>query len=116
MTNFMLHGIPLIWVNSGQDAKSRHTDQLSVLPSALKKAKSQKPLVLQPFSRAIRDVSSLVLSWRDGMTESEREDKRRIEERMQILAARMQNVRPCSMFSLIGTALTNRNPYGRPQR
>jgi TAG lipase/steryl ester hydrolase/phospholipase A2/LPA acyltransferase len=45
-----------------------------------------------PLSRIIRGTNSLVLSLRDGLTEPEREERRRIEERKVILRARMQNV------------------------
>jgi TAG lipase/steryl ester hydrolase/phospholipase A2/LPA acyltransferase len=46
-----------------------------------------------PLSKLIRGSHNLVLSLRDGLTESEREDHRRTEERKAILVARMQNVR-----------------------
>ena len=45
-----------------------------------------------PLSKVIKYASNTVLSWRDGLSESEREQKREREERMDILAARMQNV------------------------
>ncbi|KAK4142892.1 acyl transferase/acyl hydrolase/lysophospholipase [Dichotomopilus funicola] len=41
--------------------------------------------------RLARSVGNLALTWRDGLTASERENKRRKEERKQILAARMQS-------------------------
>ncbi|KAH8906460.1 patatin-domain-containing protein [Coniochaeta sp. PMI_546] len=46
-----------------------------------------------PLSRIIRGTNNLVLSLRDGLTESEREDRRRTEERKAILRARIQNAR-----------------------
>lgn len=47
--------------------------------------------------KVARGMGNLVLSWRDGLAESEREDRRRTEERKQILAVRMQNVRHCHL-------------------
>ncbi|KAK4208155.1 putative lipase [Rhypophila decipiens] len=92
MQNLIVHGPSLFGINNGQDAKPRHGSYQQALPSMLKKkGKSHTPLLAQPLSRAIRDASNVLLSWRDGTTESEREDRRRVEERMQILAARMQN-------------------------
>lgn len=55
------------------------------------KKQAQKHVAFQPLVKIIRDTGNLVLSWRDGLSESEREGKARMEERMQILAARMQN-------------------------
>ncbi|KAL2129102.1 hypothetical protein VTI74DRAFT_8219 [Chaetomium olivicolor] len=43
------------------------------------------------LSRLVRGANDVVLSWQDGLSEEEREDKRRTEERKQILAARMQS-------------------------
>ncbi|KAK4124326.1 patatin-domain-containing protein [Parathielavia appendiculata] len=42
-------------------------------------------------SRLVQSAGNVVLSWRDGLSWSEREERRKKEERMQILAARMQN-------------------------
>lgn len=42
-------------------------------------------------ARAIKGVGDLVLSWKDGLSESEREHRRRLEERKQIYMARLQN-------------------------
>ncbi|KAK4100409.1 patatin-domain-containing protein [Parathielavia hyrcaniae] len=43
------------------------------------------------LSRLVQSAGNVVLSWRDGLSSSEREAKRRREERMQILAARMEH-------------------------
>jgi hypothetical protein len=47
-----------------------------------------------PFlvSRLVHCVGNLLLSWRDGLSGSEREDRRRKQERIETLVARMQNV------------------------
>ncbi|KAK1832924.1 acyl transferase/acyl hydrolase/lysophospholipase [Podospora conica] len=50
-----------------------------------------KRVAFWPLARIIKNTGNVVSAWRDGLTESEREDKRRTEERMQILAARMQH-------------------------
>ncbi|KAK0750321.1 acyl transferase/acyl hydrolase/lysophospholipase [Schizothecium vesticola] len=52
---------------------------------------SPKRVAFWPLARIIKNTGNVVSSWRDGLTESEREDKRRTDERMQILAARMQH-------------------------
>ncbi len=44
------------------------------------------------LSKLIHDANSFILTWRDGLSESERSDRQRKEERKQILAARMHNV------------------------
>lgn len=43
-------------------------------------------------SRLVQGAGNAVLAWRDGLSESERADRKRVEERKQILAARMQHV------------------------
>lgn len=109
MPNFTIHGPSLLQVNDGQDAISQ-----PALPSALKKkGKPKKPVLVQPLTRVIRDASNILLSLRDGMTESEREGRRRVEERMQILAARMQNVRRHTrpFYLLVGLLLTAYDHY-----
>ncbi|KAK1762997.1 acyl transferase/acyl hydrolase/lysophospholipase, partial [Phialemonium atrogriseum] len=45
------------------------------------------------LSHIVRGLNNLALSWRDGTTDPEREDRRQAEERQQILAARMHNAR-----------------------
>jgi hypothetical protein len=56
------------------------------------------------FSRIIRETNNLILSLRDGLSVSERENRRHVEERKTILAARMHNV-----------SSANRPPPRRPQ-
>ncbi|KAK3690302.1 acyl transferase/acyl hydrolase/lysophospholipase [Podospora appendiculata] len=90
MSDLLRCGPPVIRVNSGGDPKFKSPAPLET--SALKKRnRTQKRATIQPVSRIVRDVGNVFLSWRDGLTESEREHQRRTEERMQILAARMQN-------------------------
>ncbi len=91
MTDLLVHGPPAIRVNSGGDGKLRPSPHSSA-SSLKKRSHPQKHAEFQPLSKIIRDAGNLVLSLRDGLTESERESRRRNEERMQILAARMQNV------------------------
>ena len=64
------------------------------MTSALKKrnSKVEKRVTFRPFSKLMRSAGNYVLSWRDGLTESERENKRRIEERMRFLEDVMHNV------------------------
>jgi TAG lipase/steryl ester hydrolase/phospholipase A2/LPA acyltransferase len=45
------------------------------------------------LTRIIRDTNNLILSLRDGLSASEREHQRHVEERKTILGSRMQNVR-----------------------
>ncbi|KAK4180944.1 putative lipase [Triangularia setosa] len=89
MTDLLVHGSPLIQVNSGEDRRLKRSKRPE--PLKLKKKTAHPHSSIPPFTKLVRDASNLVLSWRDGLTESEREDKRRTEERMQILAARMHN-------------------------
>ncbi|KAK0648910.1 acyl transferase/acyl hydrolase/lysophospholipase [Cercophora newfieldiana] len=88
MTDLLVQGPPAIRVTTGDGRVKASTH---CAPSAGKKQGAQKHVAFQPLTKIIRDTGNLVLSWRDGLTESEREDKARVEERMQILAARMQN-------------------------
>ncbi|KAK4108310.1 patatin-domain-containing protein [Canariomyces notabilis] len=55
-----------------------------------RKRRSQQRAPFHLF-KLIREANNLILSWRDGLTESQREARRKAEEQMQILAARMQN-------------------------
>ncbi|KAK4162383.1 putative lipase [Cladorrhinum sp. PSN259] len=91
MTDLFVHGPPVIRVNNGDDGKLKPCKKSE--PQKLKHCKSQTHLhaPIQPLSKILRHAGNLVLSWKDGLTGSEREDKRRLEERMQILAARMHN-------------------------
>ncbi|KAK0724667.1 acyl transferase/acyl hydrolase/lysophospholipase [Lasiosphaeris hirsuta] len=91
MTDLFVHGPPAIRVSNTSDSKLKLSTQVSTSSFKKKQSKPQKHVTFQPLTRIIRDTGNLVLSWRDGLTESEREDKRRVEERMQILAARMEN-------------------------
>lgn len=90
MTDLLVQGPPSIRVSTTGDGRLKTPTQGT---SSAKKLKPQKQVTFQPLAKIIRDTGNLVLSWRDGLTQSEREDKARVEERMQILAARMQNVR-----------------------
>jgi TAG lipase/steryl ester hydrolase/phospholipase A2/LPA acyltransferase len=60
-----------------------------IKPRRKKKHHSHAP---SHVSRLVQGAGNVVLSWRDGLSESERADRRRVEERKQILAARMQHV------------------------
>lgn len=66
----------------------KQVDQSLLCASSAK----QRQSAANPLSRIIRGTNNLVLSLRDGLTESEREERRRTEERKVILRARMQNV------------------------
>ncbi|KAK3319744.1 acyl transferase/acyl hydrolase/lysophospholipase [Cercophora scortea] len=92
MSDLLRCGPPVIRVNSGGD-NTKFKSPAPLETSALKKRnRTNKRVTIQPVSRIVRDVGNVFLSWRDGLSESEREHQRRTEERMQILAARMQNV------------------------
>jgi len=90
MNGLLSHVPPIIRVNSVRDKASPPSQRCSTPKKPAKKP--QKKAALPPIARLIHDTSNLLLSLRDGLTESEREQKRRTEERMQILAARMHNV------------------------
>ncbi|KAK0611023.1 acyl transferase/acyl hydrolase/lysophospholipase [Immersiella caudata] len=89
MADLLVHGPPAIRVTTAGDGRSKA--QTPCAPSRGKRQEPQKRVAFHPLAKIIRDTGNFVLSWRDGLTESEREDKARVEERMQILAARMQN-------------------------
>ncbi|KAK4675502.1 Lipase 5 [Podospora pseudoanserina] len=93
MTDLLVHGPPIIQVNTVEDGKLKASKRPRPRPAPLKLKKKTSPShsYIPPLTKIVRDASNLVLSWRDGLTESEREDKRRTEERMQILAARMHS-------------------------
>ncbi|KAB5578130.1 patatin-domain-containing protein [Coniochaeta sp. 2T2.1] len=67
----------------------KHGDQTLICTSSSKSKQSTDHVL----SRIIRGTNNLVLSLRDGLTELEREERRRLEERMAILRARIQNAR-----------------------
>jgi len=92
MSDLLIQGPPAILVNgSNPDNKPKASHQHTA--SALKKkVRAQKHVTIQPLSRILRGASDYVLALRDGLTTSEREDQRRVEERMEYLAQRMQNV------------------------
>ena len=99
MTDLLVvKGPPAIRVNTNGDERLK-----AATHCVTSLGKKQKHVAFHPLARIIRDTGNLVLSWRDGLTESEREDKVRVEERIQILAARMQNVRePLDFFGVFG--------------
>lgn len=86
MSDLLLHAVP------------RKPQKGTKAPAAApKQNQGQKSLyqthaATRPLSRVVRGVNNYVLSWRDGGSEHDREIRRRVEERRQILAARMQNV------------------------
>jgi TAG lipase / steryl ester hydrolase / phospholipase A2 / LPA acyltransferase len=49
-------------------------------------------VALGTLSRAVKGANNLLLSLRDGLNESERQQQRNVDERKQILALRMKNV------------------------
>jgi len=104
MNDILVHGNSAIRVSGASDGSLR-------TPSAppARRSKPQKHVSFQPLVRIVQDTRNLVLSWRDGLSESEREDKTRIEERMQILAARMHNV---SRSRLLPRATSNTESSG----
>ncbi|OLN96958.1 Lipase 4-like protein 1 [Colletotrichum chlorophyti] len=61
--------------------------------SSTKKQHQQTPtnIALDSITRAIKGANNLVLSLRDGLSELERENRRKQEERKQILSVRMKN-------------------------
>ncbi|KAK4641888.1 Lipase 5 [Podospora bellae-mahoneyi] len=92
MTDLLVHGPPIIQVSTVEDGKLKASKRPRPRPAPLKLKKTSPSHSYIPLlTKIVRDASNLVLSWRDGLTESEREDKRRTEERMQILAARMHS-------------------------
>ncbi|KAK3989772.1 acyl transferase/acyl hydrolase/lysophospholipase [Cladorrhinum sp. PSN332] len=92
MTQLFVHGPPIIRVNSGgDDGKLKASKKPEPLKLKHRKSQTHMHAPIQPLSKILRHAGNLVLSWRDGLNESEREDKRRLEETMQILAARMHN-------------------------
>ena len=68
------------------------TTSVPVKSSVARRKPTQTPSGPSFLSKIVRDANNYVLSWRDGLSESERSDRERIEERKQILAARMHNV------------------------
>ncbi|KAL2264165.1 hypothetical protein VTK26DRAFT_1283 [Humicola hyalothermophila] len=69
----------------------QHAVDLGSLKS--KTSQDQRQQKLGPFrlSRVIRRANNTVLSWRDGLSESEREQRKGTEEMIEILTARMLN-------------------------
>ncbi|KAK3939184.1 putative lipase [Diplogelasinospora grovesii] len=91
MIDLLLNGLPTSPGNIGSEGRPKTPAKTA--NATLKRRQSQKLVASNPISGLIRGANNLVLSWRDGLTESEREDQRRTEERKQILAARMQNAK-----------------------
>lgn len=94
MSDLLLHNLP------AKPQKRPKTPTPATVASKQNQNQNQKTSATRPLSRIVRGVNNLVLSWRDGLAEPERDDRRRTEERKQILAARMHNVRlpPCSVL------------------
>ncbi|KAK3384826.1 acyl transferase/acyl hydrolase/lysophospholipase [Podospora didyma] len=88
MADLLVQGPPAIRVSSGADGRLKTP---TLAPGSSLKKRNTQHAPFQSLSKAVRDASNILLSWRDGLNESEREDKRILEERMQILAARMHN-------------------------
>jgi TAG lipase / steryl ester hydrolase / phospholipase A2 / LPA acyltransferase len=57
-----------------------------------KRTQQSQSFAVDAISRTIRGTGSFLLSLSDGLTEVQREYKRRLEERKQILCLRMKNV------------------------
>ncbi|KAK4445067.1 putative lipase [Podospora aff. communis PSN243] len=89
MADLLVHGSSAIRVAATGDGRLKSPSQCA--PSLGRRQEPQKHVAFHPLARIIRDTGNLVQSWRDGLTGSQREDKAKVEERMQILAARMQN-------------------------
>ncbi|KAF0325476.1 patatin family [Colletotrichum asianum] len=86
-----VHPLPAIRVKS---SSSGPTASLKTGRSSSIKKQPQSPprnAAIDSISRAIRGANNLVLSLRDGLSELEQENKRKQEERKQILSLRMKN-------------------------
>ncbi|EFQ31930.1 patatin-like phospholipase [Colletotrichum graminicola] len=89
-----VHSHPAIRVKPSSTVPSASLK--SVRPSSFKKQQLQQPqppltAALDTISRAVKSANNLVLSLRDGLTELERESRRKKEERRLVLALRMKN-------------------------
>jgi TAG lipase / steryl ester hydrolase / phospholipase A2 / LPA acyltransferase len=61
-------------------------------------ARPIRKLAVQPWSRAVRSAGNLLLYFKDGLTDSEREMQRVVEERKQVLAARLHGAETFSQW------------------
>ncbi|KAK4152210.1 acyl transferase/acyl hydrolase/lysophospholipase [Chaetomidium leptoderma] len=102
MPDLLLHGPRTIHVNTAE-LSSRVPPLLD--PTKFRRKKKGDSHGPSPVSRLVQSAGNFVLSWRDGLTELEREDKRRDEERRQILAARMQHARTLKEWEAAATEL-----------
>ncbi|WYZ43808.1 hypothetical protein EsH8_VII_000244 [Colletotrichum jinshuiense] len=86
-----VHNLPAIRVKTSSPAPAS-----SLKPGrtySIKKQHQQPPrnVALDSIFRAIKGANNLVLSLRDGLSELERENRRKQEEQRQILSVRMKN-------------------------
>ncbi|KAK2040217.1 patatin-like phospholipase [Colletotrichum somersetense] len=89
-----VHPLPEIRVKPSSNVPSASLK--SGRSSSFKKQQHQQPqpplgAALDTISRAVKSANNLVLSLRDGLTELERESRRKKEERRLVLAVRMKN-------------------------
>ncbi|KAJ9150278.1 Patatin-like phospholipase domain-containing protein [Pleurostoma richardsiae] len=95
--NDLLHILPSLGPRGGtSDSTSSSTDTPS---SRLKKKRSNPPPTPNPISRLVRGANSFFWSLRDGLTDAEREDLRKLEERKQILALRMKDATDAAQWT-----------------
>jgi len=102
MNDLLVQGPPAIRLTAAGDGQLKTPAHFAPLGGKTT-PKSRKHVTFHPLAKILRDTGNRVLSWRDGLTESEREEKARVEERMQILAARMQNVSRVAIIVLLSS-------------
>lgn len=89
-----VHPLPAVRVKSSSPSGPSASTKPG-RPSSIKKQQPPTPLnaAFDSISRAIKGANSLVLSLRDGLSELERENRRKKEERRLVLSIHMKNVR-----------------------
>lgn len=96
-SDLILHMLPSLRVSGGNgtvEGGNQTQSKTTVWPAKQKLCQKPQRLVpAHPLSKVLRDINNIALSWWDGLTASEREERRRIDERRTILATRMHNAR-----------------------
>lgn len=77
-----------------------HVKPAKIISRSSTKSISKQPEhvgVVETVQKALKEANSVWLSWKDGLTEYEREQSRLLEERRQVLCQRMKTVRGISL-------------------
>jgi hypothetical protein len=100
MADYPLRVLPFVFVSPTSEKKAAASSKPSH-PSK-KKQRTWGHSPPQALCRIIRGTNNVVLCWRSVLGESQRGDRRRAEDRRQILSTRMKNVTISALITIEG--------------